>query len=86
MKRINTVSEIMMNDFKSLKKQGVTEFYCTVSNSVNNKTYKPIIKHTVQEVSAYVDKMFDKYGDTILVSVDYFDKECNLHTYTIYGA
>ena len=86
MKRINTASEIMINDFKKLKEQGITEFYCTVSNSVNNKIYKPVIKHTAQGVSAYVDKMFDKYGDIILVSVDYFDKKCNLHTYTIYGA
>jgi len=86
MKRINTASEIMINDFKRLKEQGITEFYCTVSNSVNNKIYKPAIKHTAQGVSAYVNKMFDKYGDIILVSVDYFDKEYNLHTYTIYGA
>ena len=86
MKRINTASEIMINDFKRLKEQGVTDFYCTVSNTVNNKIYKPVMKHTAQGVSAYVERMFDKYGDIILVSVDYFDKECNLHTYTIYGA
>lgn len=86
MKRINTASENMINDFKELKKQGITEFYCTVSNSVNNKIYKTVMKHTAQGVSAYVDRMFDKYSDTILVSVDYFDKEYNLHTYTIYGA
>lgn len=86
MKRINTASEIMINDFKEFKKQGITDFYCTVSNSVNNKIYKPVMKHTAQGVSTYVNKMFDKYGDTILVSVDYFDKESNLHTYTIYGA
>lgn len=84
MKRRNTADYEMIKDFAELKKDGITNFICTTKNE--NKWYKPVMKHTAQGVSAYANKMYSKYGDSVQVEVGYFDNNCDWHTYTTYCA
>lgn len=82
--RRNTADAGMVKDFAELKKQGVTDFICTTSNG--EKVYKPVMKHTAQGVSAYANRMYSKYGDSVMVEVGYFDSWCKWHDYCTYGA
>lgn len=85
MARINTASAEMIKDFAELKKQGIATFICTTWNA-NGKRYEPVIRHTAQGVSAYANRMYNKYGDGVTVEVGYFDKSFDWHTYCTYGA
>lgn len=82
--RRNTADAGMVKEFARLKKQGVTDFICTTYN--NGKAYKPVMKHTAQGVSAYANRMYNKYGDGVAVEVGYFDNDCVWHDYCTYGA
>lgn len=83
MKRQNTASKEMIEDFAELKKQGIKHFL--VTTTTDTKTYTPVVKSTAQGVSSYANKMFRKYGDDTKVEVGYFDSNCNYNTYCTYG-
>lgn len=84
MKRRNTASDEMIREFAELKKQGIVDFICTTWNG--EKRYNPVMKHTAQGVSAYANKMYNKYGDGVAVEVGFFDNAFKWHTYCTYGA
>lgn len=82
--RRNTACESMIRDFAELKKRGITVFLCSTSNA--GKDYKPVLKRTARGVSAYANKMYDKYGDGVSVEVCYFDADLKWVNYCTYGA
>ncbi|MBE6843225.1 MAG: hypothetical protein E7510_10420 [Ruminococcus sp.] len=83
-KRMNTASEVMIEDFAALKERGISDFICTVSTST--KKYKPVLRHTAQGVSSYANLMYSKYGDDTSVNVGYFDDNLNWFDYCTYHA
>lgn len=76
----------MIRDFAELKKQGIKDFICTAYNYEKERSYKPVMKHTAQGVSAYANYMYGQYGDSISVEVGYFDHNFDWHTYCTYSA
>ena len=89
MKRKDYSSEWMKNRVAELKKSGVTEFLCNASYVTTNgkaKALAPALKSTAQGISAYANRMYLKYGDTLTVTVSYFDNEFKSHTLTTYSA
>lgn len=75
MKRTNTADSYTIAQVKELRKQGITDFYCTTNTG--KKTLKTVVKGTAQGISAYANKMYRKYGDEVTVNVGYFDSNCN---------
>ena len=73
MKRINYACESMIEEVKELRKQGITDFFCTTIVNRNGKDhwYKPVMKHTAQGISKYANDQFIKYGETTTVEVEY---------------
>lgn len=89
MKRENTACEEMIEECRVLKKQGVIGFICTTIVTLEDGTdkyYKPVMKQTAQGISAYANRMYNKYGDNTTVEVGYFDREVNWHMITTYHA
>lgn len=90
MKRRDTSSPEMQQDFKELKARGIHEFFCeTIIGYYGDPGYKrlmPVLKHTAQGVSAYANRMYNKYGDNVTVRVSYFDSDWSLKLYTTYHA
>ena len=89
MKRKDYSSNWMKNRVAELKKSGVTEFLCNASYVTANgkvKVLAPALKSTAQGISAYANRMYLKYGDTLTVNVSYFDNEFKSHILTTYSA
>ena len=81
---MSTASKTMIQDFKDLKKAGITDYICTTW--ARGRQYKPVLRHTAQGVSAYANQMYRKYGDEVAVEVGYFDSNFTWHTYCTYSA
>ena len=84
MKRRNTADDTMIKEINELRKQGITDFICMTST--DNKTYKPVIKHTAQGISAYANDQYKKYGDETAVEIGYFNANFDYVKYCTYHA
>lgn len=73
----------MIRDFKNLKERGVEEFRCMTY--VEDRVYKSVWRRTARGVTAYVNRMFQKYGDGAEVRVDYFDPKSGPTIYWWYS-
>ena len=81
---MGTASKTMIEDFRALKRAGVTDFLCTTW--ARGRRHKPVLRRTAQGVSAYANRMYRQYGDEVAVEVGYFDSDFNWHTYCTYSA
>ena len=81
---MNTASTEMIRDFAELKKKGINEFFCVVTNE--GRMHAPVIRRTAKGVSTYANRMFEKYGEGVEVEVGYFDHTFRWNTYCKYGA
>ena len=43
----------------------------------SKRTFKPVIRKTEKGISAYANRMYNKYGDDVTVEVGYFDDNFN---------
>lgn len=85
MKRARTACEGMIQDFKGLRELGIADFFCTTF-AANGRRYATVVRHTANGVSAYANRMLEKYGDGTEVEVVYFDTDCRWTLYCTYGA
>lgn len=67
--RRNTADEWLINRVRELKAEGIDEFICLTFNG--EKWLKPVYIKTAQGISAYANRMYDKYGDKFQVNVEY---------------
>lgn len=85
MARRNTAHPDMIEDFKVLKKRGISDFYLNVIVAGHYK--KTELRHTAQGVSSFANQMYCKYGDCTDVEVVYYDPEKqDFVTYTTYSS
>ena len=89
MKRRNTADSWLIEKVAELKKNGIDFFLCETTyttKSGKEKTLRSVTKSTAAGISAYANNMYLKYGDSMCVTVGYFDKAFNWHTLTTYHA
>lgn len=87
MRRVNTASQEMIDDFKRLKEKGITDFIVTVTKP-NGKWLKPQVRHTAYGVSKMANEAYVKYGDGTTVEVSYIDfneEDLPIKIYCTYG-
>lgn len=84
MKRANTADAMMIEEINTLRMNGIKDFILTTTT--DNKTFKPVWRHTAHGISAYANDQYKKYGDTTAVEVGYFDADLNYVNYCTYHA